>query len=325
MTTISHFLPNGIKADNNQIIILTELEMLEQFASLQPHWWQRLQYIYRRRSYLNRSIYIYGKVGRGKTMLMNAFCNFCQHKNISVVRFHLHDFLEYVQSKLHDIRQRETANPLEKIADYYKQQFKIICLDECDIHDIADAMLLRNFFPHLWQSGVLTVMTSNNQPDDLYQDGLQRQEFLPFINNLKQYNSVLSLDTDVDYRSLQNLQHTHFFNNYIRFEIKATEYQQPQHYHFDELCVANKGRRNYQRLLLRQHDPVFISHIPRFYHDNKDACRRFITLIDMLYDAKHITYLHSEFALREIDCHNSLAPIFKRTASRLMHIAKNYQ
>ncbi|MGI5308363.1 cell division protein ZapE [Rheinheimera sp. WS51] len=147
---------------------------------------------------VEQGLYIYGPVGRGKTMLMDAFYN---HLTISQkIRIHFHHFMARVHKELNQLTGK--ADPLRQVAANWAKQYKVLCFDEFFVNDIGDAMLLGTLWQALFDQGVVLVTTSNAPPKDLYYNGLQRQRFLPTISLLEQHCQVLSLDNGIDYRRL---------------------------------------------------------------------------------------------------------------------------
>lgn len=144
-------------------------------------------------------LYLYGPVGRGKTMLMDLFYQQLgiEHKT----RLHFHHFMALVHQELK--QHQGEADPLQHIAKDWAQKYKVLCFDEFFVNDIGDAMLLGTLWRHLFQCGVVLVTTSNAIPEELYKNGLQRQRFLPTIELLRQYCQVQALDNGIDYRRLK--------------------------------------------------------------------------------------------------------------------------
>ena len=144
------------------------------------------------------SLYLYGPVGRGKSMLMDMFYNHLTNR--AKIRLHYHHFMRRVHQQLN--RLQGESDPLETIAARWAQQYKVICLDEFIVEDIGDAMLLANLWSSLFRHGAILVTTSNTPPKELYRGGLARHRFEPFIQLLQQQCQIIDLDMGVDYRRL---------------------------------------------------------------------------------------------------------------------------
>lgn len=275
-----------------------------------------------------KGLYIHGSVGGGKTTLMDLFYECCTiHQR---ERVHFNSFMTKVHAKIHAVKNKESYrraegdtkpipfDPTEPVADMIASDTWLICFDEFQVTDIADAMILKRLFTHLFQRGIVMVATSNRAPDDLYKNGLQRSNFLPFIDVLKERCNVISLDSGVDYRRLASKGDG---KNYfvISPEIDAdgemdrtfkvlcsqeTDTVRPRTIthlgrdlkfaktcgqvldsNFNELCDRPLGGSDYLQIAQFFHT-VLIRNIPQLNLDTKSQARRFITLIDTLYDNK---------------------------------------
>ncbi|MGB0835956.1 MAG: cell division protein ZapE, partial [Psychrobium sp.] len=154
-------------------------------------------------------LYLYGRVGRGKTMVMDMF--FDTLPSNRKLRLHFHHFMAQLHHKLNQLQGQ--INPLELVADDLAAQFDVICFDEFFVADIADAMLLGGVFSALHQRNIMIVATSNTVPDKLYEGGLARDRFLPAINLIKEHLEVFSLDGELDYRTQQTATNSVYFEN----------------------------------------------------------------------------------------------------------------
>ncbi|KAF7255442.1 hypothetical protein EG68_08007 [Paragonimus skrjabini miyazakii] len=168
-----------------------------------------------------RGIYLHGSVGCGKTMLMDIFYTTCSYK--LKWRTHFHAFMRTIHERLHVARQaaprNRPADPIPSVAWDVSNEFKLLCLDEFQVTDIADAMILKRLFENLFKYGAVVVATSNREPDELYKHGLQRVNFLPFIDLLKKQCLVLNLHSPIDYRhELMSTIDENEFNVYYVYE-----------------------------------------------------------------------------------------------------------
>lgn len=327
--------------DAGQLAAINELEIF---------WHQLVEFKSKRDQFLGRSLlsphvpnglYLWGGVGRGKTFLMDGFyqCLPFQRKR----RVHFHAFMVEVhqQMKRHDAEK----DPLLAVADQISRATRLLCLDEFHVDDIADAMILGRLLEALFQRGVVLLTTSNYSPDQLYPNGLQRQNFLPAIALLKRQLKVVNLASDTDYRMAQMVRDPIFLTpaNAENEAHLASLFQrltagmdaesaavQLKHgalpvkqavrevvwFEFAELCGGHHDQADY--LEIAQRFPlVFVSGIPQMTEDNSAAARRFTWLIDVLYD-NHVK-LVATFAtsIGELYGAGQQGSEFERIASRL--------
>ena len=288
-------------------------------------------------------LYMWGGVGRGKTYLMDLFYDtlpFPEKK-----RIHFHRFMQSVQDELKQLR--DLQNPLEIIAEKTAGDIRILCLDEFQVHDIADAMILAGLLDALFKRGVSLVTTSNTEPDLLYKDGLQRDRFLPAIELLKTYTTVLNVDGGNDYRlrALNQAQtwlcppdeQTHltlraYFDQLSTSALshkKLVILKRPipvvcrsegiSWFDFNALCDGPRGQADYIELSRIFHT-VLLSGIPVMDKDSDDKARRFIELIDEFYD-RHVNLIASADAMPgALYQGKRLKAMFERTSSRLLEM-----
>ena len=235
-------------------------------------------------------LYFHGRVGRGKTMLMDLFYNELVIENKK--RIHFHHFMESVHQQLAQLTGQ--AEPLTHIANKWAKEFDLLCFDEFFVSDIADAMLLSGLFSALFSRGVTLVATSNCQPDQLYRNGLQRERFLPTIALIHQYCQVLSIDGDIDHRRKKLTENGNYENYFLlpkygddklvkRFKNLAKRTQlisgeivinhryisylaQTENivfFDFFALCSGPRSQRDYM-VLAKRFNTVFIANVPRF-------------------------------------------------------------
>lgn len=295
-----------------------------------------------------QGLYIFGAVGRGKSMLMDLF--FAAAPVEKKRRVHFHAFMQEVHASIF-AWQRETDGDRESVipdlAREISQKSWLLCFDELQVTDIADAMMLGRLFRALFDLGVVVVTTSNRSPDDLYKDGLQRDRFLPFIAEIKQRLDLLELDSSRDYRLGRKKGMQVYFSpldgtgvqlDAAFARLTGGKESQPERmtvlgrnwtvpraadgvarFTFAELCGGTFGPADYLALATLYHT-LILDAVPILSPANRDSAKRFVTLIDTLYEHK-VTFLCSAEAAPEV-----LYPAgdgsfeFHRTVSRLMEM-----
>ena len=234
----------------------------------------------------HNGIYLWGKVGRGKTMMMDLFYQQLTIKNKQ--RIHFHHFMESVHQNLNQYTGK--AEPLQRIANEWAKKVKILCFDEFYVNDIGDAMLLAGLFKALFSQGVILVATSNCVPEQLYRNGLLRERFLPTIDLLNQYCQVLSVNGEQDHRLTQLTEYTCYYfpaeqhNKTLALSFEELTSQSPQAgnitinyrdisyigkyddviwFDFFALCSGPRSQRDYMKIS-QQFKTVIISNVPQF-------------------------------------------------------------
>jgi cell division protein ZapE len=301
-----------------------------------------------------RGLYIFGEVGRGKSMLMDLFFHAATIPGKK--RIHFHEFMRDIHADIHKWRQtpsRGDADPIPKLARSIASEAWLLCLDELQITDIADAMIVGRLFKCLMDDGVIVVITSNRHPRDLYKDGLQRDRFVPFIQLIEEKLDILELNSERDYRlgRKRGLQVYHSplteeaesalelaFARLTEgagatphtIEVNGRQLRIPlaavgvARFSFAQLCGTALGPSDYLALAGRYHTLV-LSDIPLLSPANKDEARRFVTLVDALYEHK-VTLICSAAAPPETLYPEGVGAFeFQRTVSRLMEMqAEDY-
>ena len=290
-----------------------------------------------------RGLYIHGDVGRGKTMLMDLFC-----AGVDVSprrRVHFHAFMRDVHARLHAARLSQTRDAIAPVARALAAGARLLCLDEMLVTDIADAMIIGRLFEGLLAAGTVIVTTSNLAPDRLYADGLNRQLFMPFIRLIEERLDVVPLGGETDYRLGRVKAHETFLyplspeadarlqdlwqrltdteaGEALDIAVLGRKLHVPQAAHgcarfnFADLCEQPLGPPDY--LALAGHfRNVFVEHIPALGPDQRNEARRFITLIDTLYDARARLVASSAEPPEGIYPAGDHALAFCRTVSRL--------
>jgi cell division protein ZapE len=293
-------------------------------------------------------LYLIGEVGRGKSMLMDLFfaCAEVPKKR----RIHFHQFMQQCHQRIHAWRRAHAgeADPIPPLADSIVSEAALLCFDEFQVHDITDAMILGRLFEALFTRGVVVVATSNTAPDDLFRGKPGRDAFLPFIAVLKARVEVLVLDAARDYRRerIRGLPTWHVpadgraeraldraFEELtgvergepLRLPVLGRWIELPQaargvaRADFDALCGRPLGPADYLALATQVHTLV-VDGIPRLGPENFDKARRFITLVDTLYEHRCKLVASAEATPDTLYERGENAAMFERTASRLMEM-----
>jgi len=302
-----------------------------------------------------KGLYFWGGVGRGKTMLMDLFFAHCPVDPEAKKHVHFHAFMQEVHRRLHTFREAQKAGKVPESRDAVEALSKVIvdrawllCFDEFHVTDIADAMILGRLFEALFERGVIVVATSNRHPKDLYKDGLQRDRFLPFIDVFMQKMQVLELDNGTDYR-LERLQAMDIYitpngaearaklDRAFRdlavgmpvearaLDVNGREVNLPKtaegvaYAEFLDLCGQPLGAGDYLALAEVFHTLV-LADIPKLGPAKRDQAKRFVTLIDALYDARVKLVCSADADPTQLYTEGDGAFEFERTTSRLIEM-----
>jgi cell division protein ZapE len=294
-----------------------------------------------RRQMRPKGLYIWGDVGRGKTLLMDFF--FAEAPLEKRRRAHFNSFMLDIHARIHALRQEGVDDPLRPTAREIAAEARLLCFDEFQVTDIADAMILGRLFDRLFAQGVVIVATSNTPPDRLYEGGLNRQLFLPFIAEIKRRMEVIALNGPTDYR-LARMAGLEVYMSPLGAESDAAmdaawwrltdtgrgkpvtlpvlgrHVAVPQaargvaRFSFAELCEQPLGAADYLAIA-RDFHTLLIDHIPLLDESARDAARRFTLLIDTLYD-EGVKLVCSAAAPPEA-LYPGAPDAFRRTVSRL--------
>lgn len=308
-----------------------------------PNWWRRILFREKPAEAI-RGIYFWGGVGRGKTFLMDIFfqCLPIGKKK----RTHFHQFMNEIHQALRQAKDIE--NPLENIARNLADEFSILCLDEFVITDIGDAMIMAGLFEALFEQGTVLITTSNSPPRNLYRDGLQRARFLPAIDLINQHCEVVNLDGGQDYR-LKGLEQTHLYTvphspealdqirHYLSGHVSPYQSQILQldingrkldflscaedtiWFSFEQLCKTSRSQIDYLELA-RLFNTLILTDIHAMSSLHDDVAKRFVLLIDILYDHQVILICSAAVRPEQLYQGKRLAFEFERTASRLIEM-----
>ncbi len=301
-----------------------------------------------------KSLYVYGKVGRGKSMLMrNFFENLETNKK---AYFHFNNFMQEIHKELHKLRKLSTKQGFDATQNLIFSatkkvigNVKVLCFDEMQVEDVADAMILQGVFNYFVQNQIIVVTTSNCHPLELYENGLQRELFLKFVNDVLLKNFlVLNLDSEIDYRSrfVHSKQHYFYPNNaenkkgILNIWENLLEKNQPESreievlgrkilvkktyknialFDFKDLCMEDLGVADYGAIT-DEFKTIFVLNIPILKPEDRNEAKRLIWFVDEAYERKIDLIVLAEAKPEELYVKGIGAKAFKRTASRLNEI-----
>jgi cell division protein ZapE len=291
-------------------------------------------------------LYLWGPVGRGKSMLMDLFFATApvQHKR----RVHFHAFMLEVHDRIEAERRKRSRQPILRVAATLATEASLLCFDEFQVNDIADAMILERLFRALFDAGTVIVATSNRHPARLYENGLQRDRFLPFIAMLQKHLDVVELDSGRDYRLARMVGRPVYFQpldddayqaltrafadltegmteHRETLTVMARPLEVPRcaghtaWFSFAELCEAPHSAVDYLALVER-FAALVVEGIPRLAPQQRNAAQRFHILVDTLYEAHTLLVASAAVSPQEIYVEGDGSFEFQRTVSRLMEM-----
>jgi len=293
-----------------------------------------------------KGLYVWGGVGRGKTMLMDLFFEEVPFERRR--RAHFHEFMADVHERIALARKEVPGDPIPHVARAIAAEAQLLCFDELHVTDIADAMILGRLFEALFAGGTVVVATSNAHPADLYRNGLNRSLFLPFIDLIRAYMDVVELKAEKDFR-LDKLSGAQLYfapadatakealdehwdrltgkhaGKQIALEVKGRKLVVPAasvgvaRFGFAELCDRPLGANDYLHIAHAFHT-VIIDDIPLLTPDRRDVARRFINLVDAFYDNRICLIASAAAEPDALYPKGDGSDLFQRTASRLMEM-----
>jgi cell division protein ZapE len=286
--------------------------------------------------------YLQGDVGVGKTMILNFFY---ENFKFSKQRLHFNEFMISFHDFVFKNKDSRQENIITKFVSKLKKKYDLIYFDEFQVTNIVDAMILGNLFKNIFDENIKVLFSSNIKINDLYKDGLQRDQFLPFIKIMKNKCYQKNLIIEEDYRKSQNKKNKRFFypidettnfqiNKYFRqltknitsiekiLTIKGRKFTIKNFYNgitrfdFKDLCEKNIGAEDYIKIA-ETCKFIIIENIPNFSNDNSNQQQRFVTLIDILYEKNIPLLISSKSQIDLITSSKNLRDVFKRTLSRM--------
>jgi len=324
---------NFIRKDINQTDLLNKISLVWDKYSKNNLFFSKNKKI---------GVYVYGSVGTGKTFLLSLFLQY------SKIGKKVH--FNHLMNRIHDTinSNDNTSKNIELFIKEYCKDIKILFIDELHIFNIVDALLIKKIFHLLEENNIFVITSSNFKPDDLYKNGLQRADFLPFISHIIESYEVIYVESKTDYRRITlNQSKTYFtpinkdteqeFNSLFeklvdinnltnkKIKIKSREINFTKcsanvaHCTFDFICNNNLAHEDYAKIA-KEFNLIFIENVPKMTTDYSDQCRRFISLIDMLYDSNCSVVILAENPISSLCQITNLAKEFERTASRLYEL-----
>ena len=294
---------------------------------------------------LKPAFYLYGGVGVGKTMILNFFFNLVEDKKL---RQHFNEFMLSFHDFAHERKEKNEENVINQFVKDLKSKTKLIYFDEFQVTNIVDAMILGKLFEEIFKENIKIILTSNTKISELYKDGLQRDQFKPFIKIMEEQCTELELKIEDDYRkSNENQKQRYFYplnqetnfkiNKFFRtitkdkkhlskiINVKGREFKIKNFYEgvarfdFDDLCNQNLGAEDYLEII-KNCKFITLDNIPQFNDVNSNQQQRFITLIDVLYDKDIPLAVTAEKNIDQFTSSRLLENPFKRTVSRLYEL-----
>ena len=294
---------------------------------------------------IKKSFYLYGDVGVGKTMILNFFFNNIKEKK---QRLHFNEFMLNFHNFVHQNKNKNEQNIINLFVKNLKLNASLIYFDEFQVNNIVDAMILGKLFEQMFKKDIKLILTSNIKISDLYKDGLQRDQFVPFIKIMEDKSVEHELVIEDDYRKTkENLKQRYFFplnqetnfklNKFFRkitkekkqlskiLNIKGRNFQIKNFYegisrfNFQDLCDQNLGAEDYLEIA-KNSNFIVIEKIPQFNDINSNQQKRFITLLDIIYDKNIPIAVSATQGLEKLTSSKSLEQEFKRSISRLYEL-----
>jgi len=341
---ISYCNSQQLEVNLNQTDIIDKLEKY-----YQHNFQSYFSKLFSKRSF-KKGFYLYGDVGVGKTMILNFFFDHLKEKKL---RLHFNEFMLSFHDFVHEKKEKDEENIINQFVKNLKLKASLIYFDEFQVTNIVDAMILGKLFDQIFKEDIKIIVTSNTKISELYKDGLQRDQFKPFIKIMEKQSIESELKIEDDYRKSNNNQNQRYFyplnqetnfkiNKFFRTITKDKKhtlrtinvkgrnfkienfYEGVARFNFNELCDQNLGAEDYLEII-KNCKFIAIDQIPQFGDTNSNQQQRFITLLDVIYDKNIPISITANQNLDEFKSSKLLEKPFKRTISRLYELTSiNY-
>ena len=337
---LNHCKKKNLEVNPNQVNLIDELNHFYNLNFNKSF----LKKIFYKKNF-KPGFYLQGDVGVGKTMILNFFY---ENLKFTKQRLHFNEFMISFHDFVFQNKKDKKENIIDKFVNKIKKRYKLIYLDEFQVTNIVDAMILGNLFNRMFDQNIKVLFSSNVKINDLYKDGLQRDQFLPFIKIMKDKCYQQKLNIEKDYRKSKKNKNERFLfplnettnfkvNKYFRqitknitikekvLTIKGRKFNIKKYYEgisrfdFKDLCARNIGAEDYLKIA-DTCSFIIIENIPNFNNNNSNQQHRFITLIDILYEKNVPLMITSKSQLNLISTSIGLEDVFKRTISRLYQL-----
>ena len=341
---ISYCNSQQLEVNLNQTDIIDKLEKY-----YQHNFQSYFSKLFSKKSF-EKGFYLYGDVGVGKTMILNFFFDHLKEKKL---RLHFNEFMLSFHDFVHEKKEKDEENIINQFVKNLKLKASLIYFDEFQVTNIVDAMILGKLFDQIFKEDIKIIVTSNTKISELYKDGLQRDQFKPFIKIMEKQSIESELKIEDDYRKSNNNQNQRYFyplnqetnfkiNKFFRTITKDKKhtlktinvkgrnfkienfYEGVARFNFNELCDQNLGAEDYLEII-KNCKFIAIDQIPQFDDTNSNQQQRFITLLDVIYDKNIPISITANQNLDEFKSSKLLEKPFKRTISRLYELTSiNY-
>ena len=341
---ISYCENQDLEVNSNQITVIKKLENYHHtnYKSFFSKLFSQQQ--------SKKGFYLYGGVGVGKTMILNFFYDHLDEKKL---KQHFNEFMLGFHDFVHEQKEKKEENIINQFVKNLKSKASLIYFDEFQVTNIVDAMILGKLFEQIFKEDIKIILTSNTKISELYKEGLQREQFIPFIKIMEDQSIECELKIEDDYRkSSDNKQNRYFFplnqetnfniNKFFRTITKGKKkslktinvkgrdfkienyYEGIARYSFNQLCDQNLGAEDYLAII-KDCKFIVIDQIPQFNDVNSNQQQRFITLLDVIYDKNISLAVTADQNLNQFTSSRLLEKPFKRTVSRLYELtSKDY-